>query len=60
MSSTIHALMSNTAYNILNQAGGVNAGANCSVPGGCAKVKLTVVIISGNQLLMKATTTVNK
>lgn len=60
MATTIHALMSNTAFNMLNQSGGVNAGANCSVPGGCGKVRLTVVIISGNQLLMKATTTVSK
>lgn len=60
MPTTIRALMSNTAYNMLNMSGEVNPGANCSSPNGCPRVKLTFVVISGNQLLMKGTTTVTK
>jgi len=60
MATTIWALMSNTAYNMLNKESNVNMGANCSSPDGCAKVRLTVVVLSGNQLLMKAVTIVNR
>lgn len=38
----------------------VNAGANCSVPEGCKGVHYTVVITSGNHVLLIATTTVDK
>jgi hypothetical protein len=60
MSTTLWALSSNTVYNMLNGEGHVNMGANCSVPGGCPSVRLTIVIMSGNQILMKATITVTK
>ncbi len=60
MPVTLWALSSNTAYNMLNLEGNVNMGANCSVPGGCASVRLTIVIMSGNQILLKATTTVTR
>ncbi len=36
----------------LNPATITNAGANCSVPGGCESVEATFVVISGNQILM--------
>lgn len=58
MPVTIWALSSNTLYNMLNQAGDVNMGANCSVYNGCQSVRIAVVIMSGNQILLKATTTV--
>lgn len=58
MPVTIWALSSNTLYNMLNEAGDVNMGANCSVYNGCQSVRISVVIMSGNQILLKATTTV--
>lgn len=60
MPTTIWALMSNTAFNMLNKGGNsvVNRGANCSLAAGCKSVRLTVVIMSGNQILAKATTIV--
>lgn len=44
----------------LNPDKSVNAGANCSVPGGCESVRLVFAIISGNELLVKGVTTVNR
>lgn len=40
----------------LNRPSRTNAGANCSVPDGCEDVRWTLVITSGNQLLVKAIT----
>lgn len=40
----------------LNDPSRTNAGSNCSVPEACARVRFTIVITSGNQLLVKATT----
>jgi uncharacterized protein YceK len=60
MPTTIWALSSNTVYNMLNVEGDVNMGANCSVSGGCTSVRLTTVIMSGNQILLKATTIVTR
>lgn len=42
----------------LNRPDRTNAGANCSVPEGCAGVLWRVVITSGNQILVVAETTV--
>jgi hypothetical protein len=44
----------------LNPDGSVNAGANCSVREGCKSVRLTFAIISGNELLVKGVTIVNR
>jgi len=44
----------------LNPDGSVNAGANCSVREGCKSVRLAFAIISGNELLVKGVTTVNR
>ncbi|MGB9637554.1 MAG: hypothetical protein ACPLY7_02025, partial [Microgenomates group bacterium] len=60
MPETIRALLSNAAYNMLNEEGGVNKGANCSSPAGCAKVRLAFVILSGNELLVKGVTSLEK
>jgi hypothetical protein len=67
MPTTLWARTSNTFYNMLNEGGTafgiplpVNMGANCSSAFGCKSVRLTVVIISGNQILLKATTTVTR
>lgn len=60
MPKTVWALLSHTAYNMLNFGGGVNAGANCSVAAGCKNLRLTFAILSGNELLMKGTTLVRK
>lgn len=38
----------------------VNAGSNCSVPEGCKGIHSTVIITSGNQVLLVATTIFNK
>lgn len=47
-----------TTGRVLNSGGsGVNAGANCSVPQGCEGVHYTIVISSGNHVLVVATTT---
>lgn len=35
-----------------------NAGANCSVPTGCTSARLTFVIVSGNEVLIKGTETI--
>lgn len=62
----VWALLSNTVSNMLNlnsplnQNGGANAGANCSVPGGCVGVDVTFVITSGNQVLVIGHTIVYK
>jgi hypothetical protein len=65
--TTIWALTSNTAFNMLNEGATVlgvslpvNAGANCSSAFGCKSARLTVVIMSGNQILLVATTVVSK
>ena len=44
----------------LNPQGSTNAGANCSVRNGCKAVLWRVVIISGNQILVIAETTVRR
>lgn len=44
----------------LNPYKSVNAGANCSVVDGCKSVRLAFVIISGNELLVRGVTTVNR
>lgn len=44
----------------LNPEKSVNAGANCSVVDGCKSVRLAFAIISGNELLVKGVTTVNR
>lgn len=44
----------------LNPDNSVNAGANCSVQEGCKSVRLVFAIISGNELLAKGVTTVNR
>jgi len=62
----VWALLSNAVSNMLNlnsplnQNGGTNAGANCSVPDGCVGVDVTFVITSGNQVLVTGHTTINK
>lgn len=60
MPVTVRALLSHTAYNMLNQAGAVNPGANCSIPGGCTSVRLVFVILSGNEVLMKGVSFVSR
>lgn len=66
MPHAVWALLSNTVNNMLNlnsplnQNGGANAGANCSVPGGCIGVDVTFVVTSGNQVLVTGHTTFNK
>jgi len=60
MPDTICAGLSHTGYNMLNLAGNVNPGANCGSPSGCPKVRLTFVIISGNEVLMKGTSIVSR
>lgn len=66
MPHAVWALLSNTVSNMLNlnsplnQNGGANAGANCSVPGGCIGVDVTFVVTSGNQVLVTGHTTFNK
>lgn len=44
----------------LNPNYGVNAGANCSVVEGCKSVRLAFVIVSGNEVLVKGVTYVNR
>jgi hypothetical protein len=62
----IWALLSNAVSNMLNlnsplnQNGGANAGANCSVPGGCIGVDTIFAITSGNQVLVTGHTITNK
>ena len=62
----VWALLSNTVSNMLNinsplnQNSGANAGANCSVPGGCIGVDGTFAITSGNQVLVTGHTIINK
>lgn len=61
----VWALMSHSANNMLNlkstlNPGSVNAGANCSVPGGCLGVRMTFVVMSGNEVLLKGVTTIKK
>lgn len=60
MPKKIRALLSHTAFKMLNIEGGVNEGANCSSPDGCSRVRLAFAIISGNQLLMKGVTSVGR
>jgi hypothetical protein len=54
----VWALLSNAVSNMLNlnsplnQNNGTNAGANCSVPGGCVGVDVTFAVTSGNQVLV--------
>jgi len=61
LDSAIWAGMSHVAYRMLNLSGdATNAGANCSNRGGCPKVRLTFVIISGNEVLMKGTSVVSR
>ncbi|MFC1625720.1 hypothetical protein ACFL1Q_01630 [Patescibacteria group bacterium] len=53
--------LSHAAYNMLNLSGEpVNDQANCSVREGCEKVRLTFVIVSGNELLVKGITEISK
>jgi hypothetical protein len=44
----------------LNPEKSVNAGANCSVVDGCKSVRLAFAIVSGNELLVKGVTTINR
>lgn len=66
MPHAVWALLSNTVNNMLNldshlnQNKGANAGANCSVPGGCVGVDTTFSITSGNQVLVTGHTIINK
>ena len=66
MPHAIWALTSHAANSMLNldsdlnPNGVTNAGANCSVPGGCIEVELTYVITSGNEVLMVGQTDVSK
>lgn len=52
----MNAMTSMVVHNMTNVEGGVNEGGNCSRAEGCNGVQLTIYIVSGNQLLMKATT----
>lgn len=45
---------------VLNTPDQTNAGANCSVPEACNKVRFVIIITSGNQMLVKAETTVSR
>lgn len=59
------AVMSHASANMLNMStslnpGGTNAGANCSVPGGCPSVEATFVVISGNEILMIGRSVISK
>jgi hypothetical protein len=62
----ITALMSHAGNNMLNLGstlnpdGITNAGANCSSPDGCERVRLTFVIISGNEVLAIGRTYVSR
>ncbi len=63
LSSHVSANMLNMSTNgtgneTLNNPNRTNAGANCSVPGGCDQVRFVIAVISGNQLLVKAITLV--
>lgn len=60
MAQTLWAVSSHVSYNMLNTAGGTNVGGNCSVADGCHEVDMTIIITSGNQLLVIATTTVTR
>ncbi len=44
----------------LNSKNITNAGANCSVPGGCKGVHVQTFFVSGNEPMLNLTTTVNK
>lgn len=59
------AVMSHASANMLNMAtslnpGGTNAGANCSVPGGCTTVEATFMVTSGNKILLIGQSTVSR
>lgn len=61
----IVALLSHAANNMLNlestlNPGGTNAGSNCSIPSGCERVRLTFVILSGNEVLAIGRTFVSR
>ena len=63
MPDTIWAGLSHTGYSMLNlgpSGNQVNPGANCSSPSGCPKVRLTFVVISGNEVLVKGTSVVSR
>lgn len=65
LSSHVSANMLNMSTNgtggkTLNQSDRTNAGANCSVVEGCQNVRFVIAITSGNQLLVKAVTTITK
>jgi len=65
LSSHVSANMLNMSTNgtggkTLNQPDRTNAGANCSVVEGCQNVRFVIAITSGNQLLVKAVTTITK
>lgn len=44
----------------LNPTGVTNAGANCSVPGGCTSIEATFVVTSGNEILLIGRSTVSR
>ena len=57
--------MSHASANMLNMStalnpGRTNAGANCSIPGGCTSVDVTFATISGNEVLMIGRSTVTR
>lgn len=60
--SAIVAGLSHSSHNmlnldsVLNPAGGANAGANCSVPGGCIETDSRGIVTSGNQPLVGIST----
>lgn len=65
LSSHVSANMLNMATfgageDTLNQPDRTNAGANCSVPDACDRVRFTITITSGNQLLVRAVTFVSR
>lgn len=59
LSQAIWAGLSHTAYNMLNMSkDSTNAGSNCSSSDGCSKVRVTFIVTSGKEILMKGTTIV--
>lgn len=61
LDQAIWAVGSHAAYNMLNLSSDkTNAGANCSSPAGCPKVKVTFVVVSGKEILMKGETLISR
>jgi len=60
MPETLWAVSSFISWDMLNKSGGTDVGGNCSVADGCSSIHVTIIVTSGNQLLLKATTVVNR